>query len=403
MRRCFLFVCMVVATAFMTSSCIKDLIPSIFGPKENTEENEGEEENNGNEGKENKPASISLSMTELLLPVGGTEILSVKFTPDNVDNKTVTWVSSNSTVATVTDGIVVGVSSGTAEIIAKCGELTDRCKVAVYQPATSLTVPSDFNMNPLLYKGESVVLRVDLQPFAADEEIEWTTNDKSVVKIDQDTYNHRIYISSDNGSPVENNYCYILVNSVSYGTTTVTARAKTNNVSVSFPIEVGYAPTPEVVDLGLSVKWGKYNYSGTTIEDYGESYAWGDHVFNNGFAVIYTNASKYNEKDRLTQLEPKDDIIHILLGGKWRMPTRKEYEELINNCTWTHVITDSNDDFYTGTSNINGNTIQFFGGDVFWSSTLDPNDTSSAICFMVPNLYSDPRTSFHYIRPVYAD
>ena len=39
--------------------------------------------------------------------------------------------------------------------------------------------------------------------------------------------------------------------------------------------------------------------------------------------------------DGKTVLEPEDDAAHVILGGKWRMPTYKEYVELKNNCTWT--------------------------------------------------------------------
>ena len=41
--------------------------------------------------------------------------------------------------------------------------------------------------------------------------------------------------------------------------------------------------------------------------------------------------------DNKTVLNPEDDVAHVKLGGKWRMPTRDEIDELKNNCTseWT--------------------------------------------------------------------
>ena len=34
-------------------------------------------------------------------------------------------------------------------------------------------------------------------------------------------------------------------------------------------------------------------------------------------------------------LEPEDDAAHVKWGGSWRMPTKAEWDELRENCTWT--------------------------------------------------------------------
>lgn len=78
--------------------------------------------------------AITLNIHELTLEEGGNEVLTVSFTPENVTNKALTWVSSNKSIAEVTDGIVVGVSVGWTEIVVKNGDLMDKCTVMVIAP-----------------------------------------------------------------------------------------------------------------------------------------------------------------------------------------------------------------------------------------------------------------------------
>ena len=39
--------------------------------------------------------------------------------------------------------------------------------------------------------------------------------------------------------------------------------------------------------------------------------------------------------DKKTQLDLEDDVAHVKLGGKWRIPTKSEFDELIANCTFS--------------------------------------------------------------------
>ena len=84
--------------------------------------------------KEVLATAIELSAHELTLEKGANAILTVTFTPSNATKRDIAWVSSNTGIATVNDGVVVGVASGETEIIAKCGEAVDRCKVTVPGP-----------------------------------------------------------------------------------------------------------------------------------------------------------------------------------------------------------------------------------------------------------------------------
>jgi len=77
--------------------------------------------------------SISLSKTELSMFDGDSTTLKVSYNPSTTtDDKTVTWTSSNTKVATVSkDGKITAIGAGTTTITAKVGNCTATCKVTV--------------------------------------------------------------------------------------------------------------------------------------------------------------------------------------------------------------------------------------------------------------------------------
>ena len=126
------------------------------------------------------------------------------------------------------------------------------------------------------------------------------------------------------------------------------------------------------VDLGLSVKWATCNVGADTPEDYGDYFAWGEtspkttynwstYKYCNGSydtMTKYCVESYYGTVDNKTTLELSDDAARVNWGGKWRMPTKAEQDELRNtsNCTWTWTIQNGVNG-YKVTSKRNGNSI----------------------------------------------
>ena len=79
---------------------------------------------------------VSLDKDTLELTAGGdSATLRATVAPDDATDKTVTWESSDTSVATVADGVVTPVAAGTATITAKAGDETATCAVTV-TPAT---------------------------------------------------------------------------------------------------------------------------------------------------------------------------------------------------------------------------------------------------------------------------
>lgn len=91
---------------------------------------------------------VTLDKATDSIEVGETTTLTETIAPSNATNKSVTWSTSNSSVATVSGGVVAGVSTGTARITVTTvdGGYTAYCDVTVtapvlttYYPATEMT------------------------------------------------------------------------------------------------------------------------------------------------------------------------------------------------------------------------------------------------------------------------
>ena len=76
---------------------------------------------------------VTVSPTSDSIAVSETLTLTATVAPENATNKAVTWSTSEATVATVEDGVVTGVSAGTATITVTTvdGNFTDTCEVTV--------------------------------------------------------------------------------------------------------------------------------------------------------------------------------------------------------------------------------------------------------------------------------
>lgn len=89
-----------------------------------------------------KVTGISLSQSSNNIYVGDTFSLNTTINPNNATNKNVNWSSSNSSVATVNNGIVTGLSEGTTTIIATSEDnsgIKASCTVAVSQKYGSIS------------------------------------------------------------------------------------------------------------------------------------------------------------------------------------------------------------------------------------------------------------------------
>ena len=119
------------------------------------------------------------------------------------------------------------------------------------------------------------------------------------------------------------------------------------------------------VDLGLSVRWAPYNAGASKSEESGIYVAWGETEPKESYSWdtykwgTSDNLTKYNGSDFNT-LESIDDAAISYSTGNRRIPTKDEWQELINNATWTWVTKTNS----MGNS-CNGYEVEGPGGKIF--------------------------------------
>ena len=92
----------------------------------------------------------------------------------------------------------------------------------------------------------------------------------------------------------------------------------------------------EYVDLGLlsGLKWATCNVGASSPEDYGEYYAWGMTTTPPDDNYIADNCSTYGVEMSDISGNAQCDVARNKWGSSWRMPTKAEQQELIDNCSW---------------------------------------------------------------------
>ncbi len=127
---------------------------------------------------------ITLSKTELTLKPNTRQKLTATITPADADLKSVTWSSSNKSVATVAaDGTVTAVKNGTATITAKSANgLTAECKVTVTVPVSSFSVTPA--KSKVLAIGKSFTIKSTIYPAAAlDKTLLYESSNTDVATV----------------------------------------------------------------------------------------------------------------------------------------------------------------------------------------------------------------------------
>lgn len=117
------------------------------------------------------------------------------------------------------------------------------------------------------------------------------------------------------------------------------------------PVKGPGVPVPNnCVDLGLAsgLLWAKCNMGTTKPTEPGDYYAWGEtstkkEYYSSNYKHFKVDSSikvlKYNEKDGKTVLDLNDDVARTNIGAGYRIPTKEDWEELLEDCKWEAVTT----------------------------------------------------------------
>lgn len=133
-------------------------------------------------------SSVSLSRTTLNMLNGETSKLTATVAPSNATNKTVTWSSSDSSVASVSGGMVTAKKAGSTTITAKAGGKTATCKVTVTDPTVAVTSVSMNKSSINMTAGDTAALTATVSPSnATNKTVVWSSSDSSVASVSSGT------------------------------------------------------------------------------------------------------------------------------------------------------------------------------------------------------------------------
>ncbi len=129
------------------------------------------------------PQGLSFSSAQVYVRTGETAQLSPVFTPSDVKDKSLTWTSSATSVATVdASGKVTGITRGDATITAVSpGGASASCKVTVMSPLPE-SVAIEFD-HLVMEAGDTRSLSATVMPEGAVSSITWTSSDASVITV----------------------------------------------------------------------------------------------------------------------------------------------------------------------------------------------------------------------------
>ena len=340
-----------------------------------------------------QPEELTLNKVDITLKAGNYVTITPTVLPTTVNDKTVTWTSSDPSVAKVsTAGRVTAVSPGVAIITCESKthpEVFAQAVVSVYQPVTKVA----FNeKNPYVAVGESIRLTWEVTPdTATDTSVTLSTNKENVLRVEQDgtvTGLKRgeayVYATANDGSgkkatikvqvtqPVEGV-------SIKYDERTVGVGEKVTNTAEIYPSDASitkmtwYAEDATIATVsGTGTKvtvtghnWGETNIIGVT-ED-------GSYVTN--FTVKVGDA---NKPLRITNLYVENDnTIRITVYNESNLTITRFYYVIETFDAWGNPVV-CNDD---------GRSNDFEG---YYGYTLEPGGATRSGRFTFGGEFNRP-------------
>ena len=226
----------------------------------------------------NTVTSIALDTEEKTLNVGESFTLTPTLLPETAVNKSVTWSSSDATVASVdTLGNVTALKRGTATIIATTNDGSDlsaSCVVTVLQPVTGITV-NEHN-HTLKYNGSdtfSFKLTASTTPNnASNANVVWSSSNENIATVSSDgTVTSAgkgvasIIATTTDGTNLSDS-CIVTVEQL-VTEVTLEPQAKTLNVGESFTLASSVLPENA---NDKSVTWSSSDATVTSVDTLGK-------------------------------------------------------------------------------------------------------------------------------------
>lgn len=123
---------------------------------------------------------ISINEEKVLLYAGGTAVETKQLRTNAAKTDVLTWTSSDTSVATVTEkGLVTAIKGGTAIISVECAGKTDTCEITVKQTSTHIVE----DVVSLKTKGTDKTYTLNKEIIGKSSSVKWATSDKTVATV----------------------------------------------------------------------------------------------------------------------------------------------------------------------------------------------------------------------------
>ena len=344
-----------------------------------------------------EPTEVALNNTEANLITGDVLTLTATIVPSNASLRTVTWSSSNPSVATVNGGKVTALAAGECDIVASCLDKQDVCHVKVIE--TTIIITLDMHEVSLL-PNHSLTLKPTMTPLETDLNVTLSNPQVAVARLVNGVVqivgvsegSTMVEVSSVDGM-AQPDSCLVtvytelgdvncdgfiniadLTSLIDHMLGTDASTFKVENADTNGDGEVNIADVTELidyllvghwsgdvvphendwVDLGLpsGTLWATMNVGANSPEEYGDYFAWGETTPKDVYdwstykwckgsdhtMTKYCTSSSYGFNgfvDNKTELDPEDDAAYVNWGPSWCMPTLDQLYELKDECTWT--------------------------------------------------------------------
>ncbi len=308
--------------------------------------------------------SIVLSTTSTTLALNETIQLIASIYPEQANNNSVKWSSSNTAVASVDQtGFVTAKSSGTTTISASAQDgsgVVSNCSITVKQPVTSIELDSS-SCN--LDLGSSKTLFVNIQPNnASDKQFTVKSSNTSVATV------------TKSGTS-------IIVRSVGLGNATITVTSNDGQYTAQCNVTVSLSQTPS--NLSLAVKKNNIRYfipqsvySSVNLSGYTKE----------GIVIVSSSASSASF---ILALNDASNTTYTFANAKklGTLPTNTQANLIVTY--WASI----------------NSALSTYGGTPFQSSsywTCTSSGTNTAYCYNSSSVSSNAASRSYYVRKIIA-
>jgi len=227
--------------------------------------------------KENEPEkvlveSIAVTPDNVVMTVGDKDTLSVGYVPENAENKSVVWSSSDEAIVTVEEGVLTAVAAGDAVITADCDGVTDECTVTVNEKDIEVESVELNKTEAELVVGETFRLEATVLPEEASGlTVTWSSSASEIVSVDDEgnvsaLSEGKATITAEAGGVKAT--CDVTVSSASIPVESVTVSEESIEIKIGETFTLTATVLPENAE-DKTVTWSSSDNAIATVSDDG--------------------------------------------------------------------------------------------------------------------------------------